>query len=1395
MKYNYLNWILFICLLFMGINIPTHLFSQWEKELVGFGARGSVAPDTTGNIHLFFLSEPYDGDLVYAFRQEDQWIKDTLVRSGIVTQCEAVVDKDNILHVAYVEADWNINAFTLKYMFNGGTGWSTPETVTSTEWGITAVSLGVDVDGYLHLGYIHTNNIGSAGPLIYLHNSSGTWQEEVVSGLYEEYAYSDASMAVDDAGYAHFAFYNMPGGPAYQTNAPDGVWSDVISVQDNWSGGQMERMVIDIAVDSEGIPHISYVGSDDGEPLENHRYATKAGAGWITEHVDSGDWFSGGHAIAVDSSGNSHMAYYHLKSDELRYAMNATGSWAHEILDTCESTEGSLDIAIDAEGYAHICYQQNPENIWYVTNHVEVPAPQIALSPENLSFGTIDTGQVAIDSVCIKNYGVLDLHIQDIQLTGGDSAEFSIEHSCSTIAPGDSCKVQVTFAPDSMGYKQITLKITSDDPDTPVAEAVITGRTPAPVIQVDPGDLVFDLTEVGGTDSLGLTIKNAGDRDLEIHSLKLSGENSGEFDYQSACGTISPDDSCEIEVIFVPESPGTKSATLDIYSNDPDNPELTVSLDGRTPAAHIEIQAEVLDFGTVPVGNLVTEQIILENSGERQLNISALTISGTNASLFHASNTCGVISPEGSCPVDITFHPTSEGPKTAVLTISSNDPDRPESTLTLQGTGGERQTLAMGLGTEKQDKLFAVEAISGGGFLVGGQTGGDGWLAKITGQGDIAWQKVFDNGLDNDAIFAIRETWDGGFIVGGRIFADQNPSYGNGVMWLARLDSNGNILWQKHSFTPDDSHPDQFEAINDILITSDHHFVAVGEWWPDHVFGMIWIGKFDDTGTNQWEKSISHDFSKPGDLARGCLSIMETGSGDYIIAGADTNKSISGNYYEFIPNATVKAHPDGGFLYGGGQGGVCKVASDGDVLWEKQIKIHSSQNFWLTHVTFDSEILWQKEYSQSNEPEFLYDVAVSEAGNIFLLCSVQHPEQDEPGHRVTRVMKLTKTGDIIWQKDFVTPYLQEGMALTVDAAGSVLIVGYYENGDQGTDGWICRLSPDGRLEGCSSDFLESGSASPSPGTGTLSDIVDDYIYLDANGFRNASVSTSDAAAASRTFCSGIVTDMDYDGVDDTEESGPEGQDGNYDGNNDGLPDSQQSNVTSFHTYDGTEYVTIETPAGIKFQDVSAEDNPSPEDQPEDFEFPIGFFDFTLTGTDTAGSAAVTLHIPDDMAPETYYKYATTQDNPDPHWYEFLYDGETGAEIKQDRIILHFVDGARGDEDLAENGAIKDIGGPAIQKEVIGITQPDSLAFSKGATNYPNPFRGSTQIGFDLPDPVHVKIEIYDLLGHKIKTLINKRMAPGYHEVEFRPESLSPGVYFFRIEAGAYKDTQKMIFMK
>jgi|GEM_PF-1680333 len=174
---------------------------------------------------------------------------------------------------------------------------------------------------------------------------------------------------------------------------------------------------------------------------------------------------------------------------------------------------------------------------------------------------------------------------------------------------------------------------------------------------------------------------------------------------------------------------------------------------------------------------------------------------------------------------------------------------------------------------------------------------------------------------------------------------------------------------------------------------------------------------------------------------------------------------------------------------------------------------------------------------------------------------------------------------------------------------------------------------------------------------------------------------------------GSAADNDDDGVADTEEQGPHGTDGTYDGNSDGIPDSQQANVASLHSHDGQDYVTLASPGGTTMTGVQGVDNPSPADAPAGVDFPCGFFDFTISGVEVGGATTATLYLPIGESPNTYYKYGRTPDNDTPHWYEFMYDGQTGAEINGHTIILHFVDGQRGDEDLAANGTIVEPGGP------------------------------------------------------------------------------------------------------
>ena len=90
----------------------------------------------------------------------------------------------------------------------------------------------------------------------------------------------------------------------------------------------------------------------------------------------------------------------------------------------------------------------------------------------------------------------------------------------------------------------------------------------------------------------------------------------------------------------------------------------------------------------------------------------------------------------------------------------------------------------------------------------------------------------------------------------------------------------------------------------------------------------------------------------------------------------------------------------------------------------------------------------------------------------------------------------------------------------------------------------------------------------------------------------------------------------------------------------------------------------------------------------------------MFGVNAGGQTTVTLYLPAGTTVDTYYKYGPTPADPTPHWYEFLFDGMTGAEINGNVIVLHFTDGQRGDDDLSATGNISDDGAPASPRAVI-----------------------------------------------------------------------------------------------
>ena len=88
--------------------------------------------------------------------------------------------------------------------------------------------------------------------------------------------------------------------------------------------------------------------------------------------------------------------------------------------------------------------------------------------------------------------------------------------------------------------------------------------------------------------------------------------------------------------------------------------------------------------------------------------------------------------------------------------------------------------------------------------------------------------------------------------------------------------------------------------------------------------------------------------------------------------------------------------------------------------------------------------------------------------------------------------------------------------------------------------------------------------------------------------------------------------------------------------------------------------------------------------------------------------------------------------------------------------------------------------------------PDQFILSQ---NFPNPFNPTTTISYGIPERTHVRLEVIDLLGRKVQTLVDSEQDPGRKSVRFSASSLPSGLYFYRLQSGAQTIIRKMLVAK
>lgn len=113
------------------------------------------------------------------------------------------------------------------------------------------------------------------------------------------------------------------------------------------------------------------------------------------------------------------------------------------------------------------------------------------------------------------------------------------------------------------------------------------------------------------------------------------------------------------------------------------------------------------------------------------------------------------------------------------------------------------------------------------------------------------------------------------------------------------------------------------------------------------------------------------------------------------------------------------------------------------------------------------------------------------------------------------------------------------------------------------------------------------------------------------------------------------------------------------------------------------------------------------------------------------------------------------------------------------------------------GSMPDIGGCESPLAVSGIENylsqvPKAYSLEQ---NFPNPFNPYTKISYSIPQISNVVIKVFDILGNEIETIVNEEKSIGIYEITWYAENLPSGIYFYRLQAGSFVETKKMVLLR
>jgi uncharacterized delta-60 repeat protein len=302
----------------------------------------------------------------------------------------------------------------------------------------------------------------------------------------------------------------------------------------------------------------------------------------------------------------------------------------------------------------------------------------------------------------------------------------------------------------------------------------------------------------------------------------------------------------------------------------------------------------------------------------------------------------------------------------------------------------------------------------------------DFWVLRLDRDGDIQWQKTY-GGTDWDGARSIQQTSDDGYVVAGRT---ESFGAGDSDFWVLKLDSDGNIQWQKTYGGAD------WDEARSIQQTSDGGYVVAG--WTDS-FGAgdrdFWVLRLDGDGDIQWQKTYG---GTDGDWPR---SIQQTSDGGYVVAG---------------------------YTYSFGAG---------------------ISDFWVLKLDSDGNIQWQKTYGGADSDGARSIQQTSDGGYVVAGYTYSFGVGASDSCDFW-VLRLDGDGDIQWQKTYGGTDWDWARSIRQTSDGGYVVAGRTESFGAGrADFWVLKLDRGGNIPGCYIVGNSIATVTETPVTGVDSNVT------------------------------------------------------------------------------------------------------------------------------------------------------------------------------------------------------------------------------------------------------------------------------------------------------------------